>query len=87
MKYLHFEDWSDPMFLSHVEKNGLPHIGKIIKVFASDRRPDERFGKPGLAVVESSGDPFTTDERFDYGENGVFAGMDLEERLSSFGID
>ncbi len=87
MKYLHFEDWSLPGLIQHVEQNGLPHAGKIIKVFASDERPDERFRKPNLTIIESPDEPFRDDEIFEYEGNGTFTGNDLEEKLAALGID
>ena len=76
-----------PGLLRHLDGKGLPHADKIIKVFSSDERPDTRFKKPDLAVIESADEPFRDDEVFAYEGNGTFTGSDIEARLAALGID
>lgn len=79
--YLRFEDWSQ--FTGYLDRKGISHGGRIIKIYATDEDPRIKFGKEGLAVVESSDEPFKSDEVFDFGERGVFTGQDLEDAISA----
>lgn len=79
--YLHFEDWSNQLFLNQLKAKGIPHGEKIIKVFASVDDPRIILRKPDLVALEISGKPFPKDEIFDYGERGKYSGKMLEEKL------
>lgn len=83
--YLHFEDWSS--FIPWLDQRGVKHGEKIIKVYASDEDPREKFNKSTLAVVESSDEPFTEDDVFDFGERGVFTGLDYERSMAERGVN
>ena len=83
--YLHFEDWSP--FLPLLGRQGKKHGGKIIKVFATDDDPRERLNKSSLVVVESSDEPFTEEDVFDFGERGVYTGRDFEQAVAEKGAN
>ena len=40
--YLRFQDWLAPIFLGMLNKKGLPHDGKIIKVYGTEFDPRVR---------------------------------------------
>ncbi len=82
--YLRFEDWSAKLDL--LDRKGVVHGGRIIKVKATDEDPRERFGKNNLAIIESSGKPFT-DDVFNFGKRGIFTGKDLEETFLAKGLN
>ena len=84
--YLHFEDWTSPLFLSVLDRNGIPHGERIIKIYATERNPHTLIDKPNLTVIESSSEPFREDEFFDYGERGTLSGKQLKNDLDSFGL-
>lgn len=86
LMYLHFEDWSEPMWLNHLESKKLPHVGRIIKVLASGADPRSVLERPGLSVVESSGAPFKPDEDYDYYPRSIYTGPDLESQLASYNL-
>lgn len=75
--YLHFEDWSP--FLGQLNRRGIPHGGKIIKVYPTEEDPRKVFRKETLTVIQSPEEPFS--ESYDFGERGVYTGMDLERYL------
>lgn len=83
--YLRFEDWTT--FTSKLDKKGVRHGGKIIKVFATDDDPKKKFGKPTIVVVESSDEPFTDGNVFDFGERGIFTGLDFERAIAEKGVN
>lgn len=85
--YLHFEDWSAPMWLEKLDRDGLPHTGKIIKVMASDLDPSKELKKPTLTVLSSDGTPFTTEETYAYSGRETYSGAGLEETLGDFGLN
>lgn len=84
---LHFEDWSAPMFLSQVEAKGLPHAGKIIKVFATEEDPRQVLDRPGLTVVEANVAPFENSDVFAYPGRGTYTGAQLEDDLGQSGLN
>lgn len=84
--YLHFEDWSAPMFLQKLERAGLPHADKIIKVFASERDPRLALGKSALTVVSVDGSPFLNTDKFEYPGRETFTGSDLERKIADFNL-
>lgn len=83
--YLRFEDWSS--YIPWLDQRGVKHGEKIIKVYASDDDPREKFRKPTLAVVESSDAPFTDEEVFNFGQRGVFRGTDFERAIAERGAN
>jgi len=85
--YIHFEDWSEPLFVEMLDKKGLPHDGRIIKVFADVDDPRVKFEQSGLTVIEGNSAAFSTEESFDYGERGAYSGPQLEETLAAFDLD
>ncbi|HLL61215.1 MAG TPA: hypothetical protein VK338_05840 [Candidatus Nitrosocosmicus sp.] len=48
--YIYFEDWTEFMFI--LDKKGIPHGDKIIKVFAIEDNPKQIIGREDLAVIE-----------------------------------
>ena len=78
--YLRFEDWST--FTTLLDRKGATHGGKIIKVFATDDDPRITFNKPTLMAVDSNDEPFTAGDVFDFGERGVFTGVDFERTIA-----
>lgn len=82
--YLFFSDWSQ--FLPLLEARGIPHGGRIIKAYAVKQDPKITLKKPGLVVLESTTQPFTKDEVFDYGERGTYKGPKLEEEMQRLGL-
>jgi hypothetical protein len=85
--YLHFEDWSGSMWLGELDKDELPHSGKIIKVMASDLDPSKELEKPTLTVVASDGAPFTAEETYVYPDRETYGGSGLEETLGDFNLN
>lgn len=85
--YLHFEDWTYPITLEMLDKRGLPHDDKIIKVFASDKDPRKVLDNPELTVVESRGNRFTKPESFDYVGRGTYPAKSLESALDLYGLN
>src|SRR5690242_13460578 len=74
--YLRFEDWSG--FLPRLRETGVVDGGRIIKVYPSEEDPRIKFRKPSLVVVESSEEPLTARDVFDFDQRGTFTGEDLE---------
>ena len=85
--YLHFEDWSDRLYLDLLERKGLPHGGKIIKIFANDEDPRIALAKPDLAIVKSNHAPIGESEVYDYAERGLYSGPELEAVLANHGLN
>lgn len=84
---IHFENWSEPMFLGTLERAGKPHGGRIIKVFANEADPRELSGKDSLVVVETSGEQITPSEVYSYPGNRTYSGATIEEELARYGFD
>lgn len=76
--FVWFEDWS--RFKYMLDQKGTPHGDSIIKVRASDVDPRsaESFGRSSIAVLEISEAPFTESDVFEYGDRGVYTGLDIE---------
>jgi len=72
------------MFLGKLDADGLPHDGRIIKVFASSEDPRFLLGMPDLAVVQANGHPFTNDEAYTYEDRGTYSGAQLQEVVQSY---
>lgn len=85
--FIHFEDWSSPIFLNQLTTKNIPHGDKIIKVFASDENPNTIFKKPGLVVLEMDDSPFSSEEAYDYGDRGRYSGTQLEKKLAGYGLN
>jgi len=84
--YLHFEDWSQGMFLEKLDQDGLPHAGRIIKVKASDVDPAEAMEKPDLMVLPVDGSDFFDDDIFPYKGRETYTGDQLEARLRQLAL-
>lgn len=84
--YIHFEDWSNPWFLSQLDKKGIPHGNKIIKACATFQDPRELTGKSSLSVVESDNSPFKEVEVFRYEGRRNYTGTELEEDIARMGF-
>ncbi len=83
--HIRFEDWTEAMYF--LERKKVPHGTKIIKIFASDEDPREKYGKATLKVVEVGDEPFREDEVFDAGNRGTFTGKDIEEAIAAKGTN
>lgn len=82
--FIHLEDWSAPMFFAQIEKKGIPHGDTFIKIFASFENPVESFSnKPDLAVFEISGEPFSSDEYFQFSDREPYTGDVLEQDIQA----
>lgn len=84
--FIHFEDWTVPLFLSMLEAKGMPHAGRIMKVYATYQDPRELMDRPYLTVLESDHSPFRTDEVFRYEGRQSYTGDVLEEKLKELGL-
>jgi hypothetical protein len=74
--YIYFEDWSE--FVGFI-KEGVPHGGKIIKVYTSTEHPSTIYGRENMAIFEVDDTPFKEDEIFSYAERGQYNGPQLED--------
>lgn len=83
--YIHFSDWS--MFMGTLNKKGIPHGDKIIKIYACKEDPRTILKRPTLYIDEVSDAPFTEDEVFDYNDRGSYTGPKLEAKLTEMGLD
>ena len=84
--YLHFEDWSERILLDELDRKGLRHADKIIKVMASGQDPRITLGKSALTVVSGDGAIFRSDEAYDYPGRETYTGKKLEKTLGSFSL-
>lgn len=84
--FIHFEDWTVPLFISRLNAKGLPHAGRIIKTYATYQDPRELIDRPSLIVLESNHSPFRNDESFPYEGRETYTGEDLETRLEELGL-
>ncbi len=82
--FLHFSDWSE--FIKSLEEKGIPHGGRIIKVYASHEYPGNTLGRLTIPKVEVSGEPFTNNEVFAYPERESYTGTELEEEMTRKGL-
>lgn len=82
--YLSFSDWSS--FIKDLDRKGIPHGDKIIKVYATREDPRRLLKRPDIFVVESNGDPFTEEEFFKYPGRQAYRGQELEESLVERGL-
>lgn len=78
--FIRLEDWSHPIFFSQIQRKGVPHGDRFIKIFASEENPRLYTAKP-IHVFESSGTPFRADEMYQYPNRDSFTGMDLEKEV------
>lgn len=84
--HVYFEDWSAPVFLGMLDRNGLEHGGRIIKAFAAAEDPRRALGHPDLATEEVGVGPFKKDETFEYEGRGVYDGNELEALLGAYAL-
>lgn len=82
--YLYFEDWSQPIWLQKLDRKGLPHVGRITKVFAADQDPSVVLAKSALTIVRASDAPFASGAAYDYGLRGTYYGPRLEADLERY---
>jgi len=84
--FIHFENWSAPIFISMLERKGFPHAGKIMKVYATRLDPRELLGRSSLVVLESEHSFFKEDEIFHYKDRESYRGDLLEARMEDLGL-
>lgn len=73
------------MFLEKIEKNGLRHDGRIIKVFGNATDPRLTAPKPEMTVVEVDGSPLIG-QTFTYPNRGEYTGEQLESDLAEYNL-
>lgn len=83
--YLHFSDWS--MFMKTLDKKGIPHGDKIIKIYALEKDPKEVLQRPSLYTHKVDDMPFREDETFSYEERGSYTGPELKAKLTEMGLN
>lgn len=82
--YLYFEDATKFLFM--LDQKGIPHGDRIVKVFASENDPRVRILRKGLVIIESP--HYSLDqEKFSYGQRGVYEGGDIESMIGAFGLN
>lgn len=74
--FIHFEDYTQ--FTWVLDKKGISHGGRIIKVFATRDDPRSIFDKPTLQSLQLSDEPLTEMDKFDFGERNIYTGSDYE---------
>lgn len=81
MPWIYVEDWSLDIFIKEIAPD-LPHEDMLLKVFAmeGDPRGENVFSNPNLFTQEVSGEPFSPEDVFQYGER-TWTGADIEEVL------
>jgi hypothetical protein len=82
--YLRFEDWTLPLFLNALDKKGLPHANRIIKIYSSEQDPRQVLGRSALTVIEKPGEKFSDKDEFAYTDRESYSGSDLEDKLSEY---
>ncbi len=83
--FIHFEDWSYPLFLSQIDKKGIPRGDRFIKIFASAENPS-LFVKREVCVLEVPGEPFSEQELYHYQDRESYTGPELELHLASLDL-
>jgi hypothetical protein len=81
--FIHFENWSFSKGI--LDKKGIFHEGKIIKVFATSLDPRELFGNSRIKAIKVSSEPFKN-EIYEFTDGVIWKGKDLEENLEKKGI-
>jgi hypothetical protein len=83
--FLHFQDWTP--FLSQVNPD-LPKGNSLLKVYPTQESPQSPnlFSREEIITFNEEDSPFRDDETYDYGERGIFAGTDLEAKLSQLSL-
>lgn len=85
--HIHYENWTQPLFLETLNTKGFPHVGEIYKVFASADDPRNIPGMEGLHVVPGDGTPFDEEFRFDFADRGLVSGSHMEIDLALLGLE
>jgi len=83
-QFIHFENWTSDLTISTLTSIGLPHDGKVIKVFATEFDPRVEYERPSLLTIPVPDEEFTIAEQFDYGDRGIYTGLNLETGLNRF---
>lgn len=79
--FIRIEDWSNPLFLSQIERLEVAHENKLLKVFASYNDPRDHFDDDRLVIFDVSSDVFDENEVFAYIDREMFTGKMLEEKM------
>ena len=83
---LHFEDWTNDLTIATLDQKGLPHVGRVIKVFATKSDPRGVYRRPDLRVLPVPDEEFTFSEQYDY-PNRNYNGHELEADLNRLSLD
>src|SRR3989344_505719 len=83
---LHFEDWTNDLTIATLDQKGLPHVGRVIKVFATKSDPRGVYRRPDLRVLPVPDEEFSFSEQYDY-PNRNYNGHELEADLNRLSLD
>jgi len=78
--FLYFSDWTTEQNLRALETKGLPHTGRLIKVFATKEDPSIAL-KRKIITTEGDHRPFGPYERYKWYNRGPWSGTDMEVYL------
>lgn len=77
--YLFFSDWRHFSYTIPPERRA----EVFIKVYASETDPRILLRKPQLTVIKENSSVFNSCDIFNFGDRGIFTGMDLEEKIKT----